>query len=132
MEQITEHDHESKTTVPLSKLSKSLPIGVQLSLTVVFTTLYALLFLLIWMQLILILVYKHRRISYQTAFLYICLLWAALRTVLFSFYFNDSFKANNLNLFLKWLLYSFPIILQFCTLSLLALYFSKVSAKLNS
>ncbi|XP_046847888.1 G protein-coupled receptor 137Ba-like [Xenia sp. Carnegie-2017] len=129
MEQITEHDHESKTTVPISKLSKSLPIGVQLSLTVVFTTLYALLFLLIWMQLILILVYKHKRISYQTAFLYICLLWAALRTVLFSFYFNDSCKANELPLFLKWLLYSFPIFLQFCTLSLLALYFSKVVLK---
>ena len=117
----------TKTTVSVSSLSLSLPIGVRLSLTVVFTTLYALLFLLIYLQLILILVYKHKRLSYQSVFLFLCLLWAVLRTTLFSFYFNDSSKANNLNLGLQWLLYAFPIVLQFFTLSLLALYFSQVS-----
>ena len=116
----------TKTTVSVRNLGASLPFTVQLSLTIVFTTLYALLFLFIYVQLILILVYRHKRLSYQSVFLYLCLLWAALRTTLFSFYFNDSEMANNLNLGFKWLLYSFPIVLQFFTLSLLALYFSQV------
>ena len=115
-----------KTTVPLDSLKNSLPIEVKLSLTVVFTVLYALLFLFIWIQLILILVYRHKRLSYQSVFLYLCLLWAALRTTLFSFYFNDSSLANSLPVMWKWMLYSLPIALQFVTLSLLALYFSQV------
>lgn len=118
----------TKTTVSFSTLSKALPIGVQLSLTIVFTTLYALLFLFIWIQLILIFVYRHKRLSYQSVFLYLCLLWAALRATLFSFYFNDSgCSAIKLNLGVMWLLYAFPVVLQFFTLTLLALYFSQVS-----
>jgi hypothetical protein len=120
-------EQPTKTTVSFSNLGESLPFGVQLSLTIVFTTLYAVLFLFIWIQLVLILVYRHKRLSYQSVFLYLCLIWAALRTTLFSFYFNDSCMANKLNLGLKWFLYSFPIVLQYFTLSLLALYFSQVS-----
>ena len=120
-------EQPTKTTVSYRELAKALPFGVQLSLTIVFTTLYAVLFLFILIQLVLILVYRHKRLSYQSVFLYLCLLWAALRTTLFSFYFNDSCKANRLKLGLKWFLYSFPIVLQFLTLSLLALYFSQVS-----
>jgi hypothetical protein len=120
-------EQPTKTTVSISNVGESLPFGVQLSLTIVFTTLYAVLFLFIWIQLVLILVYRHKRLSYQSVFLYLCLIWAALRTTLFSFYFNDSCMANKLNLGLKWFLYSFPIVLQYFTLSLLALYFSQVS-----
>ena len=122
-------EHPTKTTVSYRDLAKALPFGVQLSLTIVFTTLYAVLFLFILIQLVLILVYRHKRLSYQSVFLYLCLLWAALRTTLFSFYFNDSCSANTLNLGLKWFLYSFPIVLQFLTLSLFALYFSQVVLK---
>lgn len=114
----------SATNIPIEEILP--PFEVKLSLTIVFTALYALLFLFIWIQLLLILVYRHKRFSYQSVFLYLCLLWAALRTTLFSFYFNDSDKANGLTLGCKWLLYSFPIALQFFTLSLLALYFSQV------
>lgn len=119
----------TKATTAIATLKHSLPLEVQLSLTVVFTALYASLFMFIWIQLILILVYKHKRLSYQSVFLYLCLVWAALRTTLFSFYFNDSCTANKLNIVWKWLLYSFPIVLQFLTLSLLELYFSQVSTK---
>ncbi|XP_028409689.1 integral membrane protein GPR137B-like [Dendronephthya gigantea] len=125
-------NHPTKSTTPTSTiptLKESLPLEVQLSLTIVFTVLYALLFIFIWIQLILILVYRHKRLSYQSVFLYLCLLWAALRTTLFSFYFNDSCMANKLNIISKWLLYSFPIVLQFLTLSLLELYFSQVVLK---
>lgn len=98
-----------------------------LALTIVFTTLYALLFFMIVVQLCLILYHKHRRLSYQSVFLFIYLLWAALRTTLFSFYFKNSAQTNTFDRFIRWLLYAFPIYLQFLTLSLLTLYLAKVS-----
>lgn len=98
-----------------------------LSLAIVFTALYALLFLMILVQLYLILYFKHRRLSYQSVFLFIYLFWAALRTTLFSFYFNDTIKANSFGSFARWFLYALPIYLQFLTLSLLTLYLAKVS-----
>lgn len=104
--------------------------STHLSLTIVFMTLYALLFLMILVQLCLILYFKHRRLSYQSVFLFIYLFWAALRTTLFSFYFNDTTQANSFVLFARWLLYALPIYLQFLTLSLLTLYLAKVSTHL--
>ena len=101
-----------------------------LLLASVFTVLYAVLFLLILMQLYLILYFKHRRLSYQSVFLFIYLFWAALRTTLFSFYFDDTLKANNMASFARWLLFALPIYLQFLTLSLLTLYLAKVGAKI--
>ncbi|XP_078351661.1 integral membrane protein GPR137B-like isoform X2 [Oculina patagonica] len=100
-----------------------------LSLAIVFTALYALLFLMILVQLCLILYFKHRRLSYQSVFLFIYLFWAALRTTLFSFYFNDTVKANSFGAFARWLLYALPIYLQFLTLTLLTLYLAKVVLK---
>ncbi|XP_022790322.1 integral membrane protein GPR137B-like [Stylophora pistillata] len=97
-----------------------------LALTIVFTTLYALLFLMIVVQLCLILYFKHRRLSYQSVFLFIYLFWAALRTTLFSFYFKNTTQTKQFSLFIRWLLYAFPIYLQFLTLSLLTLYLAKV------
>ncbi|XP_027055634.1 integral membrane protein GPR137B-like isoform X1 [Pocillopora damicornis] len=97
-----------------------------LALTIVFTTLYALLFFMIVVQLCLILYHKHRRLSYQSVFLFIYLLWAALRTTLFSFYFKNSAQTKTFDRFIRWLLYAFPIYLQFLTLSLLTLYLAKV------
>lgn len=101
-----------------------------LALATVFTVLYAVLFLLILAQLYLILYYKHRRLSYQSVFLFIYLFWAALRTTLFSFYFDDTLEANNIAPFARWLLFALPIYLQFLTLSLLTLYLAKVGAKI--
>lgn len=97
-----------------------------LTLSIVFTALYALLFLMILVQLCLILYFKHRRLSYQSVFLFVYLFWAALRTTLFSFYFNDTVKANSFGSFARWLLYALPIYLQFLTLTLLTLYLAKV------
>ena len=105
---------------------------VYLGLTVVFVTLYALLFVLITYQLCFILYYKHRRLSYQSVFLFVCLIWAALRTTLFCFYFNDNEKANHLSAFPRWLLFAFPVYLQFVMLTILTLYLAKVSGVRNS
>lgn len=129
------YKHET-LSVPIFTLSNNntAPISIQpgisqvthLSLAIVFTALFALLFLMILLQLCLILYFGHRRLSYQTVFLFIYLFWASLRTTLFSFYFNDSSGTDSLSLLLKWLLFSLPIYLQFLTLSLLTLYLSKV------
>uniref|UniRef100_A0A8B9YZ25 Integral membrane protein GPR137 n=1 Tax=Bos mutus grunniens TaxID=30521 RepID=A0A8B9YZ25_BOSMU len=74
--------------VPAAGLVPALPPAVTLGLTAAYTTLYALLFFSVYAQLWLVLLYGHKRLSYQTVFLALCLLWAALRTTLFSFYFE--------------------------------------------
>lgn len=113
--------------LPLPTLSPALSPYVTLGLTVVYTVFYSLLFIFVYVQLWLVLRYRHKRFSYQTAFLSLCLLWSALRTVLFSFYFRNFVTANSLGPFPFWLLYCFPVCLQFFTLSLMNLYFAQVS-----
>lgn len=112
-------------TTPAS-IQPAISTATQLSLAIVFTVLFAVLFLLIVVQLCLILYFGHRRLSYQSVFLFIYLIWAALRVTLFSFYFNDSVRVNLVSLFVRWLLFAVPIYLQFLTLSLLTLYLAKV------
>ncbi|XP_007892038.1 G protein-coupled receptor 137Ba [Callorhinchus milii] len=113
-------------------LSPAIPPFVKLGLTIAYTVAYSLLFLFVYVQLWLILHYRHKRFSYQAVFLFFCLLWAALRTILFSFYFKDFVTANSLAPFTFWLLYCFPVCLQFFTLSLMNLYFAKVIFKAKS
>ncbi|XP_012678162.2 integral membrane protein GPR137C [Clupea harengus] len=107
----------------------AVPPSVELGLTVVYTVLYSLLFVFVYLQLWLILHYGHKRFSYQSVFLFLCLLWAALRTTLFSFYFKNVVQANQLQPLPFWLLYCFPVCLQFFTLCLLNLYFAQVMFK---
>lgn len=115
--------------LPLPTLSPALSPYVTLGLTVVYTVFYSLLFIFVYVQLWLVLRYRHKRFSYQTAFLSLCLLWSALRTVLFSFYFKNFVTANSLGPFPFWLLYCFPVCLQFFTLCLMNLYFAQVSQR---
>ncbi|KAM4607882.1 G protein-coupled receptor 137Ba [Polymixia lowei] len=117
---------------PPPTLSPAVPPYVTLGLTVAYTVFYSLLFVFIYVQLWLVLRYRHKRLSYQTVFLFLCLLWSALRTVLFSFYFRDFVTANKLGPFPFWLLYCFPVCLQFFTLSLMNLYFAQVVFKAKS
>ncbi|XP_008323536.1 integral membrane protein GPR137C [Cynoglossus semilaevis] len=102
---------------------------LELSLTTVYTALYLLIFLFVYLQLWLILHYGHKRFSFQSVFLFLCLLWAALRTTLFSFYFTNVAQANQLQPLAYWLLYCCPVCLQFFTLCLLNLYFTQVMFK---
>ncbi|XP_076414478.1 integral membrane protein GPR137 isoform X2 [Peromyscus maniculatus bairdii] len=115
--------------VPAAGLVPALPPTVTLGLTAAYTALYALLFLSVYAQLWLVLLYGHKRLSYQTVFLALCLLWAALRTTLFSFYFRDTPRANRLGPLPFWLLYCCPVCLQFFTLTLMNLYFAQVVFK---
>ncbi|XP_048715388.1 integral membrane protein GPR137 isoform X2 [Caretta caretta] len=115
--------------VPAQRLTPAFPPAVKLGLTALYTALYALLFLSVYAQLWLVLLYRHKKLSYQTVFLFLCLLWATLRTTLFSFYFKNTLKANQLGPFLYWLLYCCPVCLQFFTLTLMNLYFAQVVFK---
>lgn len=108
-------------------LAPPLTPGAELWLTVCYISLYGILFLIIYFQLWMIWYYRHKRLSHQTVFLFLCLLWTGLRTTLFSFYFKDCLLANKLPLGLSWLLYSFPVCLQYITLCLLVLFFAQVN-----
>lgn len=120
---VTPAQHPNST--PASLRPAVLP-SVQLGFTVLYTVLYAVLFLAVYGQLWLLLLYKDKRWSYQSVFLFLCVFWAALRTTLFSFYFQNSLEANHLPMPLYWLLYCFPVCLQFFTLSLINMYFTQV------
>nr|XP_020451048.1 integral membrane protein GPR137-like [Monopterus albus]XP_020451049.1 integral membrane protein GPR137-like [Monopterus albus]XP_020451050.1 integral membrane protein GPR137-like [Monopterus albus] len=121
----------SSTPPPLAPLRPAVAPSVQLGFTILYTALYAGLFLVVYVQLWLLFLYRHKRWSYQSVFLFLCLLWAALRTTLFSFYFCDALQANHLPVALYWLLYCFPVCLQFFTLSLINLYFTQVLLKVR-
>lgn len=107
-------------------LKPALSPSVEINITIVYITLYALLFLFVYVQLWMIWYYRHKRFSYQTVFLFCCLVWSGLRTTLFSFYFEDCELANDLPISLYWLLYCFPVCLQFTMLCLLVLFFAQV------
>lgn len=107
-------------------LTPALTPETELWLTIVYVTLYGLLFLMVYFQLWMIWWYRHKRLSYQTTFLFLCLVWTGLRATLFSFYFNNCVLANDLALVFSWLLYCFPVCLQFATLCLLVLFFAQV------
>ena len=114
------------TWSPLPTLKPALSPSVELNITIVYTALYALLFLFVYVQLWMIWYYRHKRFSYQTVFLFSCLIWSGLRTTLFSFYFEDCQLAVDLPTPLYWLLYSFPVCLQFTMLCLFVLFFAQV------
>lgn len=113
------------TPVPPSPMKPAVAPSVELGVTVLYTCLYGGLFLVVYVQLWLLLLYRHKRWSYQSVFLFLCLFWAALRTTLFSFYFRNALAANHLPTPVYWLLYCFPVCLQFFTLSLFNLYFTQ-------
>ena len=118
--------HGVSTWSPLPTLKPALSPSVELNITIVYTALYTLLFLFVYVQLWMIWYYRHKRFSYQTVFLFSCLVWSGLRITLFSFYFEDCDLANDLPMLLYWLLYCFPVCLQFTMLCLLFLFFAQV------
>ncbi|XP_069543607.1 G protein-coupled receptor 137Ba-like isoform X4 [Brachyistius frenatus] len=127
-----EHAGNGSHLPPPPTIVPAIPPYVKLGLTIAYTIFYSLLFAFVYAQLWLVLRYRHKRFSYQTAFLFLCLLWAALRALLFSFYFRDCVTANALGPFAFWLLYCFPVCLQFFTLSLMNLYCAQVYFKAKS
>lgn len=128
-QQQQQHAGNGSHLPPPPTITPAIPPYVKLGLTIAYTIFYSLLFAFVYAQLWLVLRYRHKRFSYQTAFLFLCLLWAALRALLFSFYFRDCVTANALGPFAFWLLYCFPVCLQFFTLSLMNLYCAQVRGR---
>lgn len=120
---------KSLVTYPFPTAKPALPASVYMPLTIFLITFYAFLFVIVYVQLVLIWYYKHKRFSYQTSFLFLSLFWSALRIVLFSFYFNNADDANKLTFAFYYSLYCFPVFLQYSTLCLLAMYYGKVISR---
>lgn len=117
------------TSIPFptqGTLTPALKPKVELGLTITYTVLYGILFTIVYIQLWMIWYYRHKRFSYQTVFLYLALIWSGLRVTLFAFYFNDCSRVNFFPFFTYWLMFCFPICLQFVILCLLVLFFAQV------
>lgn len=102
--------------------------AVHLGVIVPVTAFVAILFVWVMTQLVLVLYQGHKLLSYQTVFLFSVLLWAGLRLILYSFYYDRCcVQVNNLPPGWKWFLLAFPQNIQFFTLALLVHYFGQVS-----
>lgn len=103
------------------------PKEVTFGLTIFYIVAYCFIYLVVYIQLWMILIYHHKRYSFQTAFLYLCIFWSGLRATLFCFFVKGTIAGMDIPLMIYWFLYCFPVCLQFCILCLLNLYFAQVS-----
>ena len=101
--------------------------SVHISVTVVITLLVGVLFLAVYIQLIMVICFGYKLVSYQTVLLFDILFWAALRLSLYSFYYYHCCElVRDLPICLKWLLVAFPSALQYISLAVLVHYFGQV------
>lgn len=119
----------TSSSVPWEPVTPSNKPALRLSVVIIITILVGILYILIYVQLLYIL---WRRlwfmiISYQTAFLFVNLLWASLRLTLYTIYFSASMElVFDLPDTFHWLLVNFPTFLQFLSLALLVHFFGGV------
>lgn len=117
------------TSIPFptqGTLKPALKPKVEFGLTISYIVMYGILFSMVYIQLWMIWYYRHKRFSYQTVFLYLSLFWSGLRVTLFAFYINDCSSVNFFPFFTYWLMFCFPVCLQFVILCLLVLFFAQV------
>ena len=126
---------DASNNLPWDPIIPSAEPALRLSVVITITSLVGILYILIYAQLLYIL---WRRlwfmiISYQAAFLFVNLLWATLRLILYTTYFTTvSSKKEGCELTLDlpptldWLLVNFPTFLQFLSLALLVHFFAGV------
>ncbi|XP_054827915.1 integral membrane protein GPR137C [Eublepharis macularius] len=112
------------------------PGAVELGLTAAHAALYGGLFAFAYLQLwLLFCSAREKRLSYRSVCLFLCLAWAALRTVLFAFFLQGALQGGlprrRLPPFPHWLLFCCPLCLLFATLCLLNLYFAEVIFKVK-
>ncbi|KYO47220.1 integral membrane protein GPR137C [Alligator mississippiensis] len=109
-----------------------LSVALRLGLAALHTALYAALFLFTYAQLWLLLRYRERRLGYRPLGLFLCLLWAALRTTLFSGYLRPApGPGPGPGPAARWMLCCLPVCLLFACLCLLTLYFAEVIFKVK-
>ena len=113
--------------VPANNIITPIDPGIHLGVTVTVTVLVALLFLAVYVQLMMVLCFGYKLISYQTVLLFDILIWAALRLTLYSFYFRCCGLIRQLDTGWGWLLVAFPSALQYISLAILVHYFGEVN-----
>ena len=120
----------ASTAIPFPTVKPATLPNAYLPLTIILIVLYSLIFVAVYRQLILVWYYRHKRYSYQTVLLFLILIWSGLRIFLFSFYINDAKTANTLAFVFYFCLSCLPVVLQFCQLCLLVLYYGQVYFKI--
>lgn len=116
------------TIAPVSPADITSPnTYVHLAVTITVTIMVALLFLAVYVQLVMVLCFGYKLVSYQTVLFFDILIWAALRLTLYSFYFRCCNLIRELNGGWGWLLVAFPSALQYISLTILVHYFGEVS-----
>ena len=106
---------------------------IHLSVTITISVLVAVLFLAVYLQLVMVICFGYKLVSYQTVLLFNILLWAALRLSLYSFYFYHCCQyVNNLSVGWMWFLVAFPSALQYFSLAVLVHYFGEVRRVIRS
>ena len=104
-------------------------LPVHLTVIVLISVLVAVLFIAIYIQLILVIWFGYKLISYQTVLLFSILLWAALRLTLYSFYYYHCCESVRLlSGVTGWVVVAFPVVLQYFSLAVLVRYFGEVSS----
>ena len=129
----TEDDSPLTPTVEPPGLVTTVEPPVHLSVTITVTFLVGVLFLAVYVQLVMVICFGYKLLSYQTLLLFNILLWAALRLTLYAFYFYHCCDAvDHLHIFWEWLLVAFPSVLQFFSLAILVHYFGEVRDNLTN
>ena len=121
----TPDSHHLTDASLLTRVSFPVHYGVIITSTV----LVVILFVIVYVQLVMVICFGYKLLSYQTILLFNILLWAALRLTLYSFYyFNCCELVNKLSgKFSGWFLVSLPSVLQYFSLAVLVHYFGEVS-----
>ena len=120
------HQVGGTPTVPFV-VTNAVQTPVHLAVIVTISVLVGILFAAVYVQLIMVICFGYKLVSYQTILLFNILLWAFLRLALYSFYFYHCCeRVNSLPVGLKWLLVSFPAALQYVSLAVLVHYFGEV------
>nr|XP_056707110.1 integral membrane protein GPR137C [Euleptes europaea] len=110
------------------------PWAAEVGLSVLLAALCGSLFAFAYLQLWRLLCSREKRLGYGSAGLFVCLGWAALRTVLFACCLQGALRGGALRRlppFAHWLLFCCPLCLLFAALCLLNLYFAEVIFKVK-
>jgi len=101
-------------------------VSTLLSFNIALAALYAFLCLFEGFQLLRIVYYRHKILSFQFGFLVLCFFWALLRALFFGFFMS----LGNIPAYL--IVYWSPINIQFATFSLLVVYYAHLHHKQKS
>lgn len=101
---------------------------IHIGVVIAVSTLVFLIFATVYVQLVLVLWYGYKLVSYQTLFLFNISVWSSIRLTLYSFYFFHCCQlVTRLPPIANWFLVSFPSILVYMSLALIVYYFMEVS-----